>query len=211
VQGGNLLSEVILVFHFVVEFHVGISVAESGHISHYSYAKPILDSIRNYEYPELTISCDDHPPFTARWGFVFNLPCYALGLRIAPHADGTDGMLEVCTFKEGSLSRYMAEMIVDEMKKGKTIKEISEELSFDIDEVSYIAEFARERAAEAKQVRGQWGNERASDKEDRLIAKLSKKDTGTAQNAKPEQRKRDKYDALAAKHGLEDSARPRVH
>ena len=111
------------------------------------------------------------------------------------------------TFKEGSLSRYMAEMIVDEMKKGKTVKEISEELSFDIDEVSYIVEFARERATEAKQVRSQWGIERASDKEDKLIARLDKKDTGDAQIAKPKPRKRDKYDVLAAKHGLADSAR----
>ncbi len=118
---------------------------------------------------------------------------------------------ELDTFKKGSLSRYMAEMIVDEMKKGKTTEEISEELSFDIDEVSYIVEFARERAAEAKQVRGQWGIERASDKEDRLIARLDKKDTGDAGIAKPKPRKRDKYDALAAKHGLSDSARSRVH
>jgi len=105
----------------------------------------------------------------------------------------------------------MAEMIVDEMKKGKTTAEISEELSFDIDEVSYIVEFAKKKALEAKQVRGQWGIERASDKEDRLIARLSKKDTGTAQIAKPKPRKKDKYDDLARKHGLEDSARPRIH
>lgn len=114
---------------------------------------------------------------------------------------------ELDTFKKGSLSRYMAEMIVDEMKKGKTVKEISEELSFDVDEVSYIVEFTRERATEAKQVRGQWGIERASDKEDRLIARLDKKDTGDARIAKPKPRKRDKYDVLAAKHGLADSAR----
>ncbi|KKN48489.1 hypothetical protein LCGC14_0652420 [marine sediment metagenome] len=114
---------------------------------------------------------------------------------------------ELDTFKQGSLSRYMAEMIVDEMKKGKTDEEISEELSFDIDEVSYIVEFARERAAEAKTVGGKWGIERASDKEDRLIARLDKKDTGDARIAKPKPRKRDKYDALAAKHGLSDSAR----
>ena len=101
----------------------------------------------------------------------------------------------------------MVERIIDEMKKGKTVKEISEELSFDIDEVSYIVEFARERATEAKQVRSQWGIERASDKEDKLIARLDKKDTGDAQIAKPKPRKRDKYDVLAAKHGLADSAR----
>ena len=73
----------------------------AGHINHLSYAKPILDSIRNYEYPELKIYCDQRE-ISARWGFVFNLPCYAMGLRIAPDADGTDGLLDVCTFKDGS-------------------------------------------------------------------------------------------------------------
>ena len=72
-------------------------------------------------------------------------------------------------------------------------------------------EFAKKKALEAKQVRGQWGIERASDKEDRLISRLDKKDTGGARIAKPKPRKRDKYDALAAKHGLSDSARSRVH
>ena len=77
--------------------------AREGHIRHLSYAKPILDSIRNYQYPELRVYCDDDEPITARWGFVFNLPCYAMGLPIAPDAVATDGLLDVCTFKEGSL------------------------------------------------------------------------------------------------------------
>ena len=39
----------------------------------------------------------------ARWVFVVNLPDYAGGLRLAPDAVGTDGMLDVCTFGQGSL------------------------------------------------------------------------------------------------------------
>ena len=39
----------------------------------------------------------------ARWVFVVNLPRYAGGLSFAPQASGTDGLLDVCTFKEGSL------------------------------------------------------------------------------------------------------------
>ena len=35
--------------------------------------------------------------------FVVNLPRYAGGLSFAPQASGTDGLLDVCTFKEGSL------------------------------------------------------------------------------------------------------------
>jgi diacylglycerol kinase family enzyme len=34
---------------------------------------------------------------------LFNLPCYAGGLALAPHADGGDGALDLCTFARGSL------------------------------------------------------------------------------------------------------------
>ncbi len=81
----------------------------SGHIHHLSYAKPILDAIRKYEYPELRVyyapdgSDELTTEITARWVFVVNLPRYAGGLSFAPQASGTDGLLDVCTFKEGSL------------------------------------------------------------------------------------------------------------
>lgn len=82
-----------------------------GHINHFSYAKPILDSIRSYDYPELRIYCRDlsmtefpaTPNIVARWAFVVNLPRYAGGLRLAPQATGSDAQLDICTFKHGSL------------------------------------------------------------------------------------------------------------
>jgi diacylglycerol kinase family enzyme len=83
----------------------------TGHIHHLSYAKPIVDSIRSYEYPELQVTCElphengstaRSEVVACRWAFVVNLPRYAGGLRIAPHASGDDGLLDVCTFKEGS-------------------------------------------------------------------------------------------------------------
>lgn len=80
--------------------------SRTGHIHHLSYAKPILDSIRNYQYPEVRVTCDpDAEPqvTTARWAFVVNLPRYAGGLQIVPQANGADGKLDLCTFREGSL------------------------------------------------------------------------------------------------------------
>jgi len=83
-----------------------------GHIHHLSYAKPILDAIRKYDYPELRVYCaptdaseaaEWKHQIAARWVFVVNLPRYAGGLSFAPGASGTDGLLDVCTFKEGSL------------------------------------------------------------------------------------------------------------
>lgn len=83
-----------------------------GHIQHWSYAKPILDSIRNYEYPPLRVyyapadAPDDaelNEQIEARWVFVVNLPRYAGGLSFTPGASACDGLLDVCTFREGSL------------------------------------------------------------------------------------------------------------
>lgn len=87
-----------------------------GHIHHLSYVKPIVDSIRNYDYPPLQVHYrqveNDGKPereaaefLTARWVFVVNLPRYAGGLNFAPGASGTDGLLDICTFKQGSLWR----------------------------------------------------------------------------------------------------------
>ena len=82
-----------------------------GNIHHFSYAKPILDAVRNYDYPELRVYCaaadaadgELTEQITARWAFVVNLPRYAGGLTFAESASGSDGLLDVCTFKEGSL------------------------------------------------------------------------------------------------------------
>jgi diacylglycerol kinase (ATP) len=83
-----------------------------GHIQHWSYVKPILDAIRNYEYPPLRVhyaleDAADGAELTeqieARWVFVVNLPRYAGGLSFAPQASACDGLLDVCTFREGSL------------------------------------------------------------------------------------------------------------
>lgn len=84
-----------------------LHLQRQGNIHHLAYAKPILDSIRNYEYPELRVYCEDDSgdwaePVTARWAFVVNLPRYAGGLQIVPDALGDDGLLDVCTFREGS-------------------------------------------------------------------------------------------------------------
>lgn len=86
--------------------------SRTGNIHHLSYAKPILDAIRTYDYPELRVLYtpageegrgEFTREITARWVFVVNVPRYAGGLSFAPDASGNDGLLDVCTFKEGSL------------------------------------------------------------------------------------------------------------
>jgi diacylglycerol kinase (ATP) len=98
-----------------------------GHIRHWSYFKPIWQTIRSYEYPELRIYCepvdhldgasDGHPlePIRARFAFAFNIPRYAFGFQFAPDALGDDGLLDVCTFRTGSFGHglwYLANVVL---------------------------------------------------------------------------------------------------
>jgi len=100
----------------------------SGNISHFSYAKPILTSIRKYKYPTLTISCYGDrlkkgvKNIRAKWAFVFNLPRYASGLPIVDTACGLDGQLDVCTFRQGKLVNgliYLAGVLFRRHRKFK--------------------------------------------------------------------------------------------
>jgi diacylglycerol kinase (ATP) len=88
-----------------------LHAARDGHITQWSYAKHILDSIRTYQYPQFRVTCrlsgsDFETPIehsiTARWAFVSNLPKYAGGLSFSPGAMGDDGRLDLCTFQGGS-------------------------------------------------------------------------------------------------------------
>jgi len=105
-----------------------------GHIHRFSYAKPILESIRSYPFPQLRVygepadvglqheartppgdPADRLPLWTGCWLFVMNLPCYAAGFRIVPDALGDDGLLDVCAFREGSFwsgMRYLGGVLL---------------------------------------------------------------------------------------------------
>ena len=77
----------------------------TGHISIYSYLQPVVEAIWSYDFPEIQVHWEDDDAATgqlsARWLFAFNLPCYGGGFRIAPQADGSDGLLDACTFRRG--------------------------------------------------------------------------------------------------------------
>lgn len=80
------------------------------HITYWTYARPILETIRSYRYPLLRVYGETAegeewtaPARSAKWAFLVNLPCYAGGLQFSPDAVGTDGLLDACTFGSGSL------------------------------------------------------------------------------------------------------------
>jgi diacylglycerol kinase family enzyme len=83
-----------------------------GHITQWTYVKPILAAIRRYQYPQFELRCtlsvggQEAPieqSFVARWAFISNLPCYAGRLCFSPQAVGDDGRLDLCAFQGRSL------------------------------------------------------------------------------------------------------------
>lgn len=89
-----------------------------GHIRRISYAKPILATLRSYRYPPVRVERfgteADGDPLTVAWALVFNLPRYAAGLAVETSADETDGLLDFCGLRDGSLLhglRYLSGVI----------------------------------------------------------------------------------------------------
>jgi diacylglycerol kinase family enzyme len=100
-----------------------LHLARKGHISHWSYARPILDAISRYRYPTLRIRIDDEETvIKSKWAFVFNVPRYAMNLPIVSDADCQDGVLDLCTFRGGNLFRglfYLAGVVFQQHRSWK--------------------------------------------------------------------------------------------
>lgn len=125
-----------------------VHLERGGHITRLNYLKPIWESIRSYDYPEMRISyetaagaeCVDAArgqapvdgsgagqatnraagnwtTINARFAFIVNVPRYALGLRFVRDALGTDGHLDLCTFRGGSFFHglwYLGSLLVQQ-------------------------------------------------------------------------------------------------
>jgi diacylglycerol kinase family enzyme len=87
----------------------------TGHIRSRNYLKPLWQSLRTYDYPELRVYCDGSEEaggrpveLSLRWLAAFNLPCYGGGLQLMPQADGSDAQLDLCGCRRGSFARSIA-------------------------------------------------------------------------------------------------------
>ncbi|MDA8743180.1 diacylglycerol kinase family protein [Rubripirellula amarantea] len=99
-----------------------------GHIRRFDYWRPILRAIRHYRFPPIMIEAEGVPPsddsqeddvggndstrtIQCGWAMAFNLPVYAGGMTIEPHAKPNDGLLDVIAFQGRSILsglRYVA-------------------------------------------------------------------------------------------------------
>jgi diacylglycerol kinase (ATP) len=113
-RAGGRLFVIMISCGFDAEVVRRFQQRRTGHISSSSYVWPILQTVAHYEYPRMVLYSGEAEaagpratpaPAEACWLFAFNLPLYATRLRFAPEADGTDGLLDVCTFRRGSLWR----------------------------------------------------------------------------------------------------------
>ncbi len=76
----------------------------TGHINYLSWLKPIFQTIASYRFPALRLVVDGKSiEQSARWAFVFNIPRYAINLRITPEANDSDGKLDICTYRDGGI------------------------------------------------------------------------------------------------------------
>ncbi len=101
-----------------------LDAERAGNISRWTYAKPILETIRTYNYPALRVYCAQEntagqliwsEPIVCKWAFVFNIPRYAYGLQFAPTANTADGLLDLVTFQRGGLAaglRYLSTVVL---------------------------------------------------------------------------------------------------
>ncbi len=102
-KAGDRVFLLMLSCGFDAEVVRQVHMSRRGHIWKFSYIKPIWRALRTYSYPEIRLLSAGAEVQRARWAFVVNLPRYAAGLKIAPFAQGNDGLLDVCLFTRGGL------------------------------------------------------------------------------------------------------------
>ena len=100
--GGRLFSLMLsvgfdaAVVHRVVEWRT--NGAALRRVRRVSYAKPIFDVLRSYQYGRMELEADGVRA-SGTHAFVFNLPQYGFHLPFAPDARGDDGLLDWLVFE----------------------------------------------------------------------------------------------------------------
>ncbi len=86
-----------------------------GHINRFSYVVPTVQALRSYSYPLVEVEIEDSGErLRGAMVFVFNLPRYGPGLRVAPQARPDDGWLDLCVFERPGalpLLRYLVAVV----------------------------------------------------------------------------------------------------
>ncbi len=90
-----------------------LHASRSGHIHHWTYVRPILQTFASYRFPEFSVT--DMDTGTTTQGthvIVSNFREYGFNLKFTPDADPTDGQLDVRVFQGRSLGSTIVHAVV---------------------------------------------------------------------------------------------------
>jgi diacylglycerol kinase family enzyme len=108
---GDRLASLMAGIGFDAEVVHGVGRARQGNINRLTYVGPILDALRSYAFPRIEVEvAETGERLGGAMVFAFNLPCYGLGLPIAPEARADDGLLDLYVFDRPgrwNLARYV--------------------------------------------------------------------------------------------------------
>lgn len=128
-QANGRLFLIMATAGFDAEVVRRLHLRRKGHIRRHSYLKPIFQTIRKYRFPELEVTAFDQSGNVIKqqnsgWAMVFNLPCYAAGLKIHRDAIGDDGQLDLITFAGRSVASGMRYVVGILMGKHHRFKDV---------------------------------------------------------------------------------------
>lgn len=111
------------VIHALDRWRKGASGDGLRRVSRQSYVKRIIEVVRNYRYPAVTLVADGRE-VTGHQAYVFNLPRYGGGLKFAPDARGDDQQLNWVVFERPGFLRllgYHAMVVCGRHGRAKTV------------------------------------------------------------------------------------------
>lgn len=89
--------------------HARMTNPKGAHINYFSYVKPVFSVLFSYRFPKVRVEFlnEDGTPtgetYDRQWVFLCSIPNYGWGVPLAPGANESDGLLNVCLWKGGSL------------------------------------------------------------------------------------------------------------
>jgi len=74
-----------------------LSQQRRGHISYWSYVKPVLETLMQYQHASLSVEADGILVHQGpAWVLIGNVPQYAMNLQVLHRARPDDGLLDLC-------------------------------------------------------------------------------------------------------------------
>jgi diacylglycerol kinase family enzyme len=121
---------------FDAEVVRAMHLTRRGHIRRIHYAGPIIRALRRYRFPKIHVRVEGGFDEAKKqennatleldcgWAMTFNFPCYGGHLQIEPDASGDDGLLDVITFRKGSILsglRYFAGIVAGQHRRFRDV------------------------------------------------------------------------------------------